>query len=87
MLGALLLALNNRLSGWGFVSFLASNVCWIGFGVMTDALGLIFNFEGFVRDVENVRYCHTPIGGQQINRCKYALRNMEIRLLTIHNCI
>lgn len=40
--GALLLALNNRLSGWGFVSFLASNVCWIGFGVMTDAPGLIF---------------------------------------------
>lgn len=45
------------------------------------------DFEGFVRDVENVRYCHTPIDGQQINRCEYALRNMEIRLLTIHNCI
>ena len=43
------------------------------------------DFEGFVRDVENVRYCHTPIDGQQINRCEYALRNMEIRLLTIHN--
>lgn len=42
VLGALMLALNNRLSGWGFVSFLASNVCWIGFGVMTDAPGLIF---------------------------------------------
>lgn len=45
------------------------------------------DFEGFVRDVENVRYCYTPIDGQQINRCEYALRNMEIRLLTIHNCI
>lgn len=45
------------------------------------------DFEGFVRDVENVRYCHTPIDGQQINRCEYALRNMEIRLLTIQNCI
>lgn len=45
------------------------------------------DFEGFVRDVENVRYCHTPINGQQINRCEYALRNMEIRLLTIPNCI
>ena len=42
VLGALLLALNNRLSGWGLVSFLASNVCWIGFDVMTDAPGLIF---------------------------------------------
>lgn len=45
------------------------------------------DFEGFVRDVENVRYCHTPIDTQQINRCEYALRNMEIRLLTINNCI
>ncbi|CAJ0902886.1 hypothetical protein R20233_04850 [Ralstonia sp. LMG 32965] len=45
------------------------------------------DFEGFVRDIENVRYCHAPIDTQQINRCEYALRNMEIRLLTIHNCI
>lgn len=45
------------------------------------------DFEGFVRDVENVRYCYTPIDSQQIDRCEYALRNMEIRLLTIHNCI
>lgn len=40
--GAFLLALNSRLSGWGFVSFLASNACWIVFGVLTDAPGLIF---------------------------------------------
>lgn len=45
------------------------------------------DFEGFVRDVENVRYCHAPIDTQQLGRCEYALRNMEIRLLTIHNCI
>lgn len=45
------------------------------------------DFEGFVRDVENVRYCHTPIDAQQINRCEYALRNIEIRLLTIQKCI
>lgn len=45
------------------------------------------DFDGFVRDVENVRYCHTPIDGQQLGRCEYALRNMELRLLTIHNCI
>lgn len=45
------------------------------------------DFEGFVRDVENVRYCHTPIDSQQVNRCEYALRNMEVRLLTINNCI
>lgn len=45
------------------------------------------DFDGFVRDVENVRFCHTPIDAQQINRCEYALRNIEIRLLTIQKCI
>lgn len=45
------------------------------------------DYEGFARDIENVRYCHTPVDGQQINRCEYALRNMEMRLLTIHDCI
>lgn len=40
--GAFMLALNNSLSGWGFVSFLVSNVCWILFGVLTNATGLIF---------------------------------------------
>lgn len=45
------------------------------------------DFAGFVRDIENVRYCHTPIDSQQINRCEYALRNMEMRLLTIQTCI
>lgn len=45
------------------------------------------DFDGFVRDVENVRFCHTPIDAQQINRCEYSLRNIEIRLLTIQKCI
>lgn len=45
------------------------------------------DFEGFVRDVENVRFCLTPIDAQQIARCEYAMRNMEILLLTINNCI
>jgi len=40
-LGALLLALNRSYSGWGFVAFLASNMCWIAFGVATGALGLV----------------------------------------------
>lgn len=39
--GALLLALNRSYSGWGFVAFLASNVCWIAFGVATGAFGLV----------------------------------------------
>ncbi|CAB1371177.1 conserved membrane protein of unknown function (plasmid) [Denitratisoma oestradiolicum] len=42
VLGAWLLALNNARSGWGFVAFLASNVCWILFGILTNAPGLIF---------------------------------------------
>lgn len=42
VLGALLLALNNRLSGWGFVSFLASNACWMVFAVLTNAPGLFY---------------------------------------------
>lgn len=45
------------------------------------------DFAGYVRDIENVRYCHTPIDSQQLNRCEYALRNMEVRLMTIADCI
>ena len=41
VMGALLLALNNRYSGWGFVAFLLSNVFWIVYGVITEAPGLI----------------------------------------------
>jgi hypothetical protein len=41
VLGAFLLALNTRLSGWGFVSFLVSNGCWIVYGVLADAPGLV----------------------------------------------
>lgn len=39
--GALLLAMNRPYSGWGFVAFLASNVCWMVFGVATGAMGLV----------------------------------------------
>ena len=42
VLGAYLLALNNRRSGWGFVSFLMSNVCWMAFGLLTKAPGMVF---------------------------------------------
>ena len=41
VLGALLLALHNAYSGWGFVSFLTSNMCWIAFGIITGAEGLV----------------------------------------------
>lgn len=39
--GALLLALNTRHSGWGFVLFLISNGFWTAFGLQTGAPGLV----------------------------------------------
>lgn len=39
--GALLLALNNEHSGWGFVLFLLSNGLWAAYGIQTRAMGLI----------------------------------------------
>jgi len=58
---------------------------------MASFVGLLVDhqkdFDGFVRDVENVRYCHVPIDAQQINRCEYALTNMKVRLAMIQRCI
>ncbi|WP_284155516.1 hypothetical protein [Sulfuricystis multivorans] len=39
--GALLLALNNRWSGYGFVLFLVSNAAWIAYGLMTHTFGMV----------------------------------------------
>ena len=39
--GALLLAFNNRWSGYGFVLFLASNAAWMAYGVMTNTFGMV----------------------------------------------
>lgn len=41
--GALLLALNNRHSRYGFVLFLIANGFWIVYGIETHAPGLIAN--------------------------------------------
>ena len=41
VLGALMLALNNRASGWGWVAFLGSNAFWLAFGLVTDTRGLV----------------------------------------------
>ncbi len=45
------------------------------------------DFDGFMHDIESVRFCRTPLDTQQINRCEYALRNMEMRLMTLQDCI
>lgn len=41
VLGAGILALNNRWSGYGFVLFLGSNAAWIAFGLLTGTMGLV----------------------------------------------
>ncbi len=47
LLGAALLALNNRYSGYGFAAFLISNVCWISYGVLSGSWGLVVMQMGF----------------------------------------
>lgn len=41
ILGALLLAMNNRWSGWGFAAFLTSNGFWVAYGIQAQAAGLV----------------------------------------------
>ena len=40
VIGALLVALNNAWSKWGFIAYLVSNGCWFGFGLYSGAHGL-----------------------------------------------
>ena len=47
LLGALLLSLNCKHSGWGFVAFLVSNVAWITFAVQNGINGLLVMQFGF----------------------------------------
>jgi hypothetical protein len=41
IVGSTMLAANTTASRWGFAWYLASNVSWIGFGVATEAWGLV----------------------------------------------
>ena len=45
--GSALLALRTRHSGYGFVAFLVSNLAWMGYGVQTNAWGLVVMQAGF----------------------------------------
>ncbi|MFC3110880.1 hypothetical protein ACFQAT_28515 [Undibacterium arcticum] len=47
LLGALLLALNNRYSGFGFYAFLVSNLAWIGYAIVQSVGGLTIQHIGF----------------------------------------
>ena len=39
--GSALLALNNRFSGFGFVLFMVSNLCWIAYALTNGIFGLV----------------------------------------------
>lgn len=45
--GALLLALNMNISGYGFICFLLSNIAWILFALRTKSYGLLTQQVGF----------------------------------------
>lgn len=47
VVGALLLAFNNSISGFGFVAFLLSNLLWITWGLKKRAHGLLTMQVGF----------------------------------------
>jgi uncharacterized membrane protein YhhN len=47
LLGAGLLALKRPCSRWGFVSFLISNFCWIGYGYITHTSSIVLMQLGF----------------------------------------
>lgn len=47
LMGAFLLSLNISFSRYGWPLFLLSNFMWIGFGIVTEAWGLVFMQVGF----------------------------------------
>lgn len=48
VIGALLVALKNTWSKWGFIAYLVSNVCWFGFGLYHGAAGLVWMQVAFM---------------------------------------
>lgn len=47
LLGAALLACNNRYSKWGWMAFLLSNICWIAYSVAQNDYALLTQQAGF----------------------------------------
>ena len=45
--GAFLLSSNSKNSGYGFVLFLLSNLCWIAFGVINNVPAMVVMQIGF----------------------------------------
>lgn len=47
LIGAAMLAINRKVSRFGWLFFLASNVCWVIYGIATHAFGLVVMQAGF----------------------------------------
>jgi len=47
LIGAGMLAINHRVSRFGWLFYLVSNVCWVAFGIATHAFGLVVMQVGF----------------------------------------
>lgn len=47
VLGAFLLAIRSDYSKWGWVSFLASNGCWLGFALESATISLLIQTIAF----------------------------------------
>jgi len=47
LVGSLLLAMNTRISGWGFVAYFFSNCAWIAFAVSKGIDSLLLMQIGF----------------------------------------
>jgi nicotinamide riboside transporter PnuC len=47
ILGTLMLALNGRRAGWGFVAFMCSNIAWILFAIEHGFLALLLQHIAF----------------------------------------
>ena len=47
LIGAAMLAINCKVSRFGWLFYLASNVCWVIFGIATHAFGLVVMQAGF----------------------------------------
>lgn len=47
MLGALLISLKSKWSGWGFVLYLVSNIGWIIYGFSIQSMGILIQQSYF----------------------------------------
>ena len=63
--GALVLASNTRISGWGFVLFLVSNACWIGYGKLQGQESVVY--------MQSVMTCTSLLGAYRWLFCQSAV--------------